>query len=577
MGGRLVVGGLAICVALLTTCSVAQANRNLYVSNNPGGINIFDISAEGALTPVTGSPLAAGPFPEGVALTPDGKHLFLSDFTDDTIRAYDVAASGALTPVAGPPVVLPGATPAGLAVSPDGGHLYATLFTDQKVAAFAIGANGALTQINGSPYPAAASAIAIAMTPDGKHLYVLNRIAPNLTAYNVAADGTLTPITGSPFLVPAGSPRGVGVTPNGRFLYVVVPGATNGVAGYSIAADGVLTSLAGSPFVTGTADNALRNLAITPDGAHLYFGRTVSHDVAGFDIAAEGGLTQIAGSPFAGPTTGLTSSVVTPNGRHLYVGRSPSGVVGYDIGVGGALTQVAGSPFATPGQPDYQSLAVTPNQGPTANFTTLGAPAGSPWTFDASSSSDADGSVTRFDWDFGDGTSAPDGGPTQSHVYATPGTYTVTLTVTDNEGCSASFIYTGQTASCNGGLAAVSTQQAIVTDVAPPVLKLSGSRKQKADGAVEVGVTCDEACTATARGTVTLKSAVLRRVRLAKVTRELQANGRKTLKLKLKGDARRTVQKALRDGASATAQITVKATDAAGNTSRKKRRVKLTD
>ena len=50
--------------------------------------------------------------------------------------------------------------------------------------------------------------------------------------------------------------------------------------------------------------------------------------------------------------------------------------------------------------------------------------------FDATGSSDADGALSEFRWDFGDGTTAV--GPTATHVYAAPGTYTAKLTVSDN-------------------------------------------------------------------------------------------------------------------------------------------------
>ncbi|MBM4036928.1 MAG: PKD domain-containing protein, partial [Planctomycetes bacterium] len=58
--------------------------------------------------------------------------------------------------------------------------------------------------------------------------------------------------------------------------------------------------------------------------------------------------------------------------------------------------------------------------------------------FDGSSSYDSDGFITRYDWDFGDGTVRADAGPTVSHIYTTTGTFTVTLTVTDNQGATAS-------------------------------------------------------------------------------------------------------------------------------------------
>src|SRR5258708_31003902 len=51
-----------------------------------------------------------------------------------------------------------------------------------------------------------------------------------------------------------------------------------------------------------------------------------------------------------------------------------------------------------------------------------------------STSSDPDGSISAYQWTFGDGTTSTAQNP--SHTYATGGTYTVTLTVTDNGGAT---------------------------------------------------------------------------------------------------------------------------------------------
>ena len=123
------------------------------------------------------------------------------------------------------------------------------------------------------------------------------------------------------------------------------------------------------------------------------------------------------------------------------------------MGPGGLLA--AKSPPSAPTGPYASAIAITPDQGPVASFTASPARAGSPSAFNGSASSDPDGSVARYDWSFGDGTSAVNGGPTPSHAYAAPGTYTVTLQVTDNEGCSATELFTGQTAYCNASPGAI--------------------------------------------------------------------------------------------------------------------------
>ncbi len=57
-------------------------------------------------------------------------------------------------------------------------------------------------------------------------------------------------------------------------------------------------------------------------------------------------------------------------------------------------------------------------------------------SFDGTGSTDSDGTVSSYEWDFGDG--ATDAGATVTHSYAEAGTFTVTLTVTDNDGTGAS-------------------------------------------------------------------------------------------------------------------------------------------
>ncbi|MBO2460090.1 PKD domain-containing protein [Actinomadura sp. LCR2-06] len=82
--------------------------------------------------------------------------------------------------------------------------------------------------------------------------------------------------------------------------------------------------------------------------------------------------------------------------------------------------------------------AVKPNQPPAAAFTSSCTELAC--AFDGSGSSDPDGTVAGYAWDFGDGTTGTGAKP--SHTYASAGEYTVKLTVTDDKGATGEVVHT---------------------------------------------------------------------------------------------------------------------------------------
>jgi len=135
-----------------------------------------------------------------------------------------------------------------------------------------------------------------------------------------------------------------------------------------------------------------------------------------------------------------------------------------------------------------KSAAATTNVTVSAGLKPPVADAGGPYSgtvataigFDGTGSSDPDGSIVSFDWDFGDGSTGS--GPTPSHAYASGGVFTVTLTVTDSDNLK-------DTASVSASVSDASGTQPPVADAGGPYsgktglpIQFDGSGSADSDG-----------------------------------------------------------------------------------------------
>jgi 6-phosphogluconolactonase len=467
--------GLALAPAVAQAQSSGVYAVN-FVSND---VSQFGVGSGGALSPLATPTVGAGMGPFAIAINPDGQSVYVANDLMNgagAISQYKVGPSDALTPMS--PATVAGANePTGIAVSPDGKDVYVAdnaVTGGAGVSQYTVGPSGALTPTSTVTVAARADPLAIAVGTDGRSVYVTdeNSNGPDgVLQYTVGPSGGLTPMA-DPAVASGSSPFAVTVSPNGKYAYVANFGSTgpDGVSQYTVGPGGGLSPMTPATVATG---NSPIGVAVSPNGENAYvanFGSSGQEGISQYSVGPTGALSPIVPATVdAGQQP--ESVVVSPDGKSVYVANGsadgPDGVSQYDVGAGGALTPKMPAAVAADNQP--AAIAMVPDQGPAAAFSATAAQAGTATSFNASTSSDPDGTIATYAWSFGDGSSETTMSPLVTHVYSTAGSYTATLTVTDDSGCSTAFVFTGQTASCNGGpRARVSHKVTIPAPPSPP-------------------------------------------------------------------------------------------------------------
>jgi len=187
----------------------------------------------------------------------------------------------------------------------------------------------------------------------------------------------------------------------------------------------------GTGLVRLTSDSAVDSgPAWSPDGSKLAFSSTRTTQPSELYLMNPDGSgvtrvgTGIAGQEPAWSPDGLWIAFGSQwqcGGTCLYVVKAD----------GTNLSRLTPDGYGPAWNPAATDSPIPINAQPIASFTS--GCSGVTCTFNGSASSDPDGSITSYAWNFGDGTTGS--GSTVSHAYAA-GTYTVTLTVTDNGGAT---------------------------------------------------------------------------------------------------------------------------------------------
>jgi 6-phosphogluconolactonase (cycloisomerase 2 family) len=379
--GLLMLGVAGPVTIARASSTPAMIVGHVYVNANTvrkNSIAAFDRHADGTLTPLPGSPFAAGGVGTGEVIgsqdalraTADGRFLLAVAAGSDEIAIMRIAADGALTPVAGSPFASGGRTPVSIA-------LHENLVYVANRGNGAAGANytgftlddaGVLRPLPGStvPLPAAANPGAVFFNATGTHL-VGTRVGPDdgpsfIDSFAVGPDGRLIPAPGSPFPAQAAGPFGGAFRPTDPGQLFVVnahAGPNHGSASaYEVSDDGTLHAIGASPFPNRQTAPCWMDMA--PDGRYLFTINTPVSSVSRYEILADGALDLLGSTTFSDPT-GLRpiDARLTPRGDYLYVIGAGAGTVSILAVDGGTLSELATSPVMLPPGTAPFGIAVT--------------------------------------------------------------------------------------------------------------------------------------------------------------------------------------------------------------------------
>jgi 6-phosphogluconolactonase (cycloisomerase 2 family) len=166
------------------------------VTPSVGYVFGFAVGSGGVLSPLSGSPFAAGIQPSAIASDSTSKYVYVTDFSRGDVLGYSVA-SGALTPLGGSPFPA-GNQPSAVVVDQTYAYVYVANSQDSTITAYSA-SNGALTRLG--TYTTGLEPVAMGIDPSTSHfLYTANFLGNDISGFELSSTaGTLLDAQFSPY------------------------------------------------------------------------------------------------------------------------------------------------------------------------------------------------------------------------------------------------------------------------------------------------------------------------------------------------------------------------------------------
>jgi 6-phosphogluconolactonase len=336
---------------------------HVYVNDNTAGVNTiaaFDRHADGELTPVPGSPFAAGGAGTGTTIgsqgalqiADHGRYLLAVDAGSNEISVLRIGRDGGLGPAGGGSAASGGVEPVSIAVHRHLVYVANAGAGGTNYTGFRLHRGGGLQPIPGSTVtlPDGSAPGDVLFNGTGTDL-VGTRVATSLIdSFTVGRDGRLTTAPGSPFAAQQVGPFGSEfrpTDPNELFVTNAHGGAGAGsVSAFSVGRNGALSSIGASPFDNGQTGTCW--VEISHDGRDLLAVNTASPSISSYRIGGDGSLVLLGNTPFQGAANlGPFDARLSPDGGTLWVVDSAGAISGFRVD-GGNLTELASSPQSLP-------------------------------------------------------------------------------------------------------------------------------------------------------------------------------------------------------------------------------------
>ncbi|MEO7195805.1 MAG: YncE family protein [Pseudonocardiaceae bacterium] len=192
--------------------------------------------------------------PQGVAVDPDGKHVYVASFADNALQVIDTSNQRIVG------TIHVGANPRGVAVDPDSRHAFVSNYSENSVSVIDTAAGKVIRNI-----PVGANPTAIAIFPRDHYAFVTDYYGNTVSVINIKN----LKLVGT---VPVGvHPDGVAIDPKGEFAYVTNSG------GNSVSVIDVHTQKVVRNVMVGRSP---QKVAIDPDGKHAYVTNYLDNNVS---------------------------------------------------------------------------------------------------------------------------------------------------------------------------------------------------------------------------------------------------------------------------------------------------------